>query len=147
MAVKQQKPRRIVDPRGHRVPVFIRLCEAFVDNLSQILRLGLIVGGIVLVQELLVLRELLDEPEIADHVEAAEGPALPTEVPDSPEPLLTDEIIHAQNCTRKEYWSAHYDECFPEGSEVYPRPNTADPDDTGFLLHDSPVLFAGLEPN
>ena len=126
--------------------MFIRLCEAFVDNLSQILRLGLIVGGIVLVQELLVLRDLLDEPVITDHVEA-ESSASPTVVTESPEPLLSEEIIHAQNCTRKEYWSAHYDECFPEGSEVYPRPNTADPDDTGFLLHDSPVLFAGLEPN
>ena len=146
MANKQRNPRRIVDPRGHRIPVFIRLCEAFVDNLSQILRLGLIVGGIVLVQELLVLRDLLDEPVITDHVEA-ESSASPTVVTESPEPLLSEEIIHAQNCTRKEYWSAHYDECFPEGSEVYPRPNTADPDDTGFLLHDSPVLFAGLEPN
>lgn len=146
MANRQRNPRRIVDPRGHRVPTFIRLCEAFVDNLSQILRLALVIGGIILVQELMVLRDLFSEPAMPDQAQA-ERPALPSDVVAPPEPLLTDEIIHAQNCTRKEYWSAHYDECFPDGSEVYPRPHTADPDDTGFLRHDSPVLFARLEPN
>ena len=135
--------RRIVDPRGHRVPAFIRLCEAFVENLSQVLRLGLVIGGIVLVQELSELRETFSPPVAPDqaHMEKPEPPANTDEPPAS---LLTDDVIHAQNCTHKEYWSTHYDECFPDGSDVYPRPNTADPDDTGFILYEARVLYARL---
>jgi len=40
-------------------PLFVRLSEAFVENLAQILRVGLIVGGLLLVQELKHLHELL----------------------------------------------------------------------------------------
>ena len=55
------------------------------------------------------------------------------------------QMIHPQNCTRKECWSIHYDECFPDGSEVYARPDAADSADRGFILRDSPVVFARLQ--
>ena len=91
--------RRIVDPRDHRVPAFIRLSEAFVENLSQILRLGLVIGGIVLVQELAELRGTFS-------------------------PAVTPDQAHMEK---------------PE-----PPANTADSDDTGFILYESRVLYARL---
>ena len=56
-------------------------------------------------------------------------------------PLITDGVLHAENCTRKEYWSRHYDECFPDGSEIYRRPVDPGADDSGFILYETPVLY------
>lgn len=143
---RQDKPRRIVDPHGHRVPMFIRFCEAFVDNLAQILRLGLIVGALFLVQELHVLRDavaptnprLFDAP--ADAIDTAEADG------DAAEPWLSDGVKHALNCTHAKYRDAHYEECVDGESEIYERPG-ADPDDTGYLLQESLVIYASLPPD
>ncbi len=138
-----KRPRRIVDSRGHRVPLFVRLCEAFVDNLARILRVALVVGGIYLAQSLADFREVvspgqpLSEPPRAVEI-AAEPPLHDGGLRDS-------EIIKlAEECTHADYWQRHYDKCFPDGSEIYPRPDPGDLDDAGFLKDNSAILFASL---
>jgi hypothetical protein len=140
----RSKRHTIVDPRGHRTPLFIRLCEAFVDNLANILRLGLVVGALFLVRDLAELRELVlprgDAPLVSEQADVIEPlePAAGEE-----EPWLSDGVKHALNCTHEDYRNAHYDDCVDDASEIYKRPG-ADPDDTGFILRESEVLFAGL---
>ena len=146
MMTKQRndRPRRIVDPRGHRIPLFVRLCEGFVDNLSQILRVALVAGGIYLVQSLVDLRDAMEPAEERAEQHIAEGPTEKPVVVD--EVLLDSEVIQlAEDCTRAEYWKQHYDKCFPGGSTIYPRPDPEELDDTGFLPEDPVVLFASLD--
>lgn len=145
MMTKQRndRPRRIVDPRGHRIPLFVRLCEGFVDNLSQILRVALVAGGIYLVQSLADLRDAMEPAEERAEQHFAEGP------PEQPvvveEIVLDSEVIQlAEDCTRTEYWTQHYDKCFPGGSTIYPRPDPEELDDTGFIFDTRPVLLARL---
>ena len=63
---------------------------------------------------------------------------------ETPEPVLSDGVMHALNCTYQDYRDAHYDECVKDPSRIYPRPQ-ADPDDTGHVFYDTPVLFAQLD--
>ncbi len=136
-----KRPRRIVDSRGHRVPLLVRLCEAFVDNLARILRVALVVGGIYLAQSLADLRDVvnpgqpLSEPprdvEIADEPPSRDGGLRDSET-----------IKLAEECTHADYWQRHYDKCFPDGSEIYPRPEPDDLDDAGFLRDNPAILFA-----
>ena len=138
-----KQPRRIVDPRGHRIPLFVRLCEAFVDNLSQILRVALVAGGIYLVQSLVDLGDAMapaEEPQQQTVVER-----LNDEPPAVDEAPLDSAIIQlAEDCTRTEYWKQHYDKCFPNGSAIYPRPDPDELDDSSFLPEDRAALFARL---
>ncbi len=136
-----KRPRRIVDSRGHRIPLFVRLCEAFVDNLARILRIALVVGGIYLAQSLVELRESISPNQ--------QLPALPRTVEVSDEPRFNDQDLRdsgiiqlAEECTHADYWQRHYDKCFPDGSEVYPRPDPEDLDDSGFLRNDPTILLA-----
>jgi hypothetical protein len=56
---------------------------------------------------------------------------------------MSERIKHALNCPYDEYRRAHYDECVAEPSRIYARPE-ADPNDTGYVTHDSPIVFASL---
>ncbi len=135
--------RRIVDPRGHRIPLVVRLCESFVDNLATILRIGLVVGSVFLIQELQLLQAIF----LPDEAGMPEQQAVSTEAPEpriEEDPWLTDGVQQALNCTYQQYREENCDECVEEPSEFY-RPPTADEDDTGFLVHESPVLFARLD--
>ena len=61
--------------------------------------------------------------------------------------LLDSDVIQlAEDCTRTDYWKQHYDKCFPDGSDIYPRPSPEELDDAGFLVDESAVLFASLDP-
>jgi len=142
----KKKLQGIAEPVLGREPLFIRLCSAFVDNLTLILRTALVTGALFLVQDL---SDFYDR--VAD--DAVEAETAQTEVETKPvpaedivveEPVINDRILHARNCTITEYREAHYDDCVDEPSSVYPRPE-ADPDDVGFLTDDSPVMFASLD--
>ncbi len=145
MSIKHKKNiRRIVDPRGHQVPFFVRLCEAFVDNLSLILRVALVAGGIYLAQTFGVLLNGLNElgPSTdADQVAQEQQRVAPGEVEENA-PWLTDGVQHALNCTHAEYRDRHYKECVEEPSEIYLPPDPEDPDDATYMMDDSPILFA-----
>ena len=144
MKQRENRPRRIVDPRGLRIPMFVRLCETFVDNLSQFLRVALVAGGIYLVQSLLDLREAMGPAAEPPEQHIAEGPSEKAVVVD--EVKLDSEVIRlAEDCTRTEYWKQHYDKCFPGGSTIYPRPDPEELDDTGLLIDEPVVLFASLD--
>lgn len=145
MAQRDREIRRIVDRNGHRIPLFVRLCEAFVDNLGMILRVALVGGGIYLVQQLGVLYSIAPhgaDIAPADHA-AVSAPAEPAEPAAAPEPWMTDGIRHALNCTYAEYRERRYDDCVEDGSEVYRGPQP-DPNDTGLVIYAQPVLYAGL---
>ncbi len=131
--------------RGHAEPVwrerplFIRFCEAFVENLSLILKVALVFGAIAFVQKLPDSSEPQPTDVIALEEEAREEIEIPTEGEDWKSPG----VLHALNCTYTDYREQHYDECVEDSSEVYKRPG-ADPDDTSFVPRDDLLLYASL---
>ena len=140
-------PKTLIEP-----PLFVRLCQAFVDNLGIILKTGLVVGSILLLQDLLTgLEETRDTAPRstrileADRVDVPPRATTPAHEPGDEEPVaetfLSDGVQQALNCTYTEYRNAHYDECVGEPSDVYRHP-PADPDDRGHLEHEAEILFA-----
>ena len=136
--------RGVAAPILVREPLFVRFCTAFVDNLTLMLRTGLILGAVVLVHDLRLLLDDANEP-MAESVPAEVAPAESEaiDVTETLEPVLSDGVMHALNCTYQDYRDTHYDECIEDPSQIYPRPQ-ADPDDTGLVIYDTPVLFAHL---
>ena len=136
--------RGLAPPILVREPLFVRLCTAFVDNLTLILRTGLILGAVVLVHDLRLLLDEVNQP----MAESAPVQAAPVESeainePEKLEPTLSDGVMHALSCTYQDYRDTHYDECVKDPSTIYLRPQ-AEPDDTGHVIYDTPVLFAYL---
>ncbi|MDJ0710364.1 MAG: hypothetical protein QNJ14_08245 [Woeseiaceae bacterium] len=128
-------------------PLFIRLCEAFVDNLSLILRIALVMGAISFVDSYFEHRpELSPADENFPEQVVAEDPQTQLEQEPGAEPWLTDGVEHALKCTHTEFRNEHFDECVKEPSEVYTRPG-ADPDDTSSIVHGNTVLYASLTPS
>ena len=136
--------RGVAAPILVREPLFVRFCTAFVDNLTLMLRTGLILGAVVLVHDLRLLLDDVNEP-VAESVPAQVAPVESEviDVTETLEPVLSDGVMHALNCTYQDYRDTHYDECIEVPSQIYPRPQ-ADPDDTGHVIYDTPVLFAHL---
>ena len=124
-------------------PLFIRLCEAFVDNLAMILRGALIGGALVLAHQFATLTE-----DLSPHVAEIDSVPVPADVsadsivpPEPAQPVVTDRVRHYLNCTYEEYRRENYADCIDEPSGIY-RPPEADPDDTGSLFRQSPLRFA-----
>lgn len=145
MAAKRtNKLRGIAQPVLAGAPLFVRLCSAFVDNLASLLRVALVFGAIMLVRDLRSLpgedsqRQVEPSPPAVTEVQVIED-----EIIEEEEPFLSERIKHALNCTYDKYRRAHFDECVEEPSRIYARPE-ADPDDTGYVMHDSPIMFASL---
>lgn len=69
---------------------------------------------------------------------------LPEAVERIDEPWRTEGMVHTEKCTYLDYWTRHYDECVPEGSGIYRRPEASDVDDSSFLFDESAVLYAAL---
>lgn len=134
--------RGVASPILVREPLVVRLSTAFVENLTLILRTGLILGAVVLVHDLRLLLDEVNQP-VAESVPAQAAPdeSEVIDVIDTSEPVLSDGVLHALNCTYQDYRDANYDECIKDPSRIYPRPQ-ADPDDTGHVIYDTPVLFA-----
>jgi hypothetical protein len=140
------KLRGIAEPVLGREPLVIRLCSAFVDNLTLILRTALVTGALFLVQDLSDFYDRVADDAVeaeTAQIELEKEP-VPDDVIEAKEPVINDRILHARNCTITEYREAHYDDCVDEPSVVYPRPE-ADPDDIGYLADESPVMFASLD--
>jgi hypothetical protein len=146
MARKRMRQLRgLAEPCLTRVPLPVRLCSAFVDNLALILRVGLVLGAVAFIHDF---HSITDELESSAHRAAApptdvDDPRPPTQ-PAPREPVLTERVKHYLNCTFEDYRAAHYDACVEEPSDIYRKPE-AGPDDTGRLDHDTPVLFANLD--
>lgn len=133
--------RGIAEPVLVREPLLIRLCTAFVDNLTLLLKTAFVFGAVLLIQDLRTLLEDVSQPEPAPV-----GVVKTQEIDDS-EPrgsMLTDSVKSALNCTYEDYRNAHYDECVKEPSQIYVRPQ-ADPDDTGLVIRELPVMYARLK--
>ena len=124
-------------------PLFIRLCEAFVDNLGMILRGALVAGALVLAQQFGSLTEKLS-PAVVELEPLVDEPvivAMPLPPAESSAPVVSGRARHYLNCTYEAYRRENYAECVDEPSSIY-RPPEADPDDTGSLFHPSPLRFA-----
>ncbi len=127
-----------------REPLILRLCTSFVNNLTLILKTGLVVGSVVLVHDLRVFFDEVNHPVaesvpvqvVPVEIEAADADAIS-------EPVLSEGVLHALNCTYQDYRDSHYDECVKDQSRIYQRPE-AGPDDTGYVFYDVPVLYARL---
>ena len=140
MARKNKRPfGGTAAPGIGREPLFVRLCAAFVDNLTMLLRIGYVVGTVFLIQQLDGLIGTPDHPKISSEQVAEELPVKPVEGPETDEPpLITDGVRLAYECTFKEFRTAHPDECAIDSVD-----RQAEPDDTGLIFRvDSPVLYA-----
>ena len=139
---RRRSIRGLAEPVMVRKPLLIRLCEGFLANLTLILRTAFVIGAIFLVQDLRSLLEDSAQP-------AATTPAQvtvevePLEAPEAEESVLSEGVIHALNCTYEDFRNSHYDECVDDRSRIYPRPPGAD--DTGYILYDSPILYAHFQ--
>ncbi len=148
MATNQnRKFRGIAPPVFVHEPLLVRLCASLVDNLTLILRTGLVLGAVLLVHDLRILLDEVSQP-VAESVPA---PAVPVEseaigTTEAQEPVLSEGVMRALNCTYEDYRNAHYDDCVKDPSRIYLRPH-ADPDDTGHVIYDAPVLYARLDAN
>lgn len=132
-------------PTASRRPLFIRLCEEFVDNLSLILRGLFLLGALALAQDMRLFSGGLEEPAENARTEVIPPGAEPADtVGEQPadEPVVTDRIRDALACTYKDYRDSHYDECVDGGSLVYDRPL---PEGSGFLTPGRPVQLAALQ--
>ena len=150
MAGKLRKGfRGIAAPALVREPLLIRMCSAFVNNLTLLLRIAFIGGVIFFVQDFRSLTDEFSQPvaEIDSDLAAPEVNDEPADAPELQKPLLTEGVMQALNCTYRDYRNAHYTECVgvDAPSKVYPSPH-ANPDDTGSVTHHaSAVQFARLD--
>lgn len=149
-ALRGSAPKVLAEP-----PLFVRLCQTFVDSLRVILKTGFVFGAIFLVQDLLTgLEETLQAPlrstQVleADRLAPARSIARSIEGPASEDPpvkkVMSEDVRLALNCTFTEYRNAHYERCVDEPSDVYRHP-PANPDDRGYLEHAATILLAGTE--
>ncbi len=124
----------------------MRLCVAFVDNLTLILRLAFIAGAFFLASDLRTLPEELNPPvvEVAPVQTNPVNRSAPTPAIEEDPGWLTSGVKQALNCTYENFRSEHYDECVKEASSIYTRPQ-ADPDDTGYIMYETRTLFARLD--
>ena len=145
--IRSRKIRGIAAPVLVREPLLVRLCTKFVDNLTLVLRTGLVMGAVLLVHDLRILLDEVTQP-VAESVPAL---AVPVEneaigTTETQEPVLSEGVMHALNCTYENYRNTHYDECVNDPSHIYLRPD-ADPDNTGQVYYDARILYARLDSN
>ena len=146
MTVKNKRSfRGIAAPARAREPVLVRLCSAFVNNVSTILKAGLVVGAAmfihdfrILMDELLPAMTVSKPVPVAVEVQAADDS-------ETQESLYTDRVMHFYNCTFEDYRNANYEDCVLEPSEIY-QPPEANPDDTGWVV-DVPFQYGTLAMN
>jgi hypothetical protein len=109
----------IAPPVLAREPLLVRLCTTFVENLTLILRTGLVMGAVLLVHDLRILLEEVSQP-VAESVPALVVP-VESEVigtTEAQEPVLSEGVMHALNCTYEDYRNTHYDECVTDPSHI-----------------------------
>ena len=142
-----RKFRGLAQPTMAHKPLFVRACEAFVDNLTLILRTAMVFGAVWLVGELRGLGDFSTDPMAGNEPEVPTLDATPPQDDDADDerPVINDQIRHAYNCTFEAYRKAHFESCVSDPSDVYAPPE-ADPDDSGFLAGDAGWLYATLEP-
>lgn len=123
----------------------MRLCSAFVDNLTLILRTAFVVGALFLVQDLDKLFEKLNTPEVDNRTAptTVEVEIAPNDATDVEAPILTEGVKRAFNCTYTAYRNAHYDECVKEPSGIYLKPH-AGPDDASHVMDEEHAMYARL---
>lgn len=132
-----------MDPILTRQPLLLRLCNAFVDNLRLILETAFLLGAIFLAHDFRDFHEEMPQ-QIAEIEPVPTNPA-PQVIESVPEtPIVTDRVKHFFNCTYGDYRAANYAECVDAESDIYPSP-AADPDDTGHLYREPPVLLAAVD--
>jgi len=141
---KKAKLRGLMQPILIREPLLVRLCAGFVDNLTLILRTAFLIGALFLIQDLEVMFVERGEPVAVIQPEQNRPAPSPTTPAATEEPVLSDGVKHALNCTFVEYRNENFDECVNGPSRVYERPRAED-DDTGLIFYATPVLYAGLE--
>ena len=135
----------IAEPVHVREPLLVRLAATFVENLTLMLKTALVVGAVILVHDLRTALKEVPQP-VTESVPRSAPPVVIEEIVEieAQETVLSDGVKHAFNCTFEDYRNAHYDDCVKEPSSIYVRPN-ADPDNTGLVFYDAPVLYARLD--
>lgn len=115
---KNRRPRRL-SGRIEERSLLLSACRAFVDNYANLLRFGLIVGGLYLVS--VIPERMATSPQSTAFDAPSVEDARVEENTDtfSDETFLTDGVLRAMNCTRREYQRENYSECDIADSEVY----------------------------
>jgi hypothetical protein len=146
------KPVRLGGQKADDSLVFVAL-RGIADNLGNILRVALVLGFVAILDPLLAkidgyvsndsrraptvvemtTEQKLSQPESGEIPSAGALRAIRES---------EERLQFVSNCTRVEFQKTHYDDCFPNGSTVYPRP-TADEDDGSLLfLLERDTLYA-----
>ena len=137
--------------------MIVLLCMAFVNNYANLLRLGLVVGGLYLVS---VISEEIDSggrydrsivvtedngseatPDRADNPDAVSQGA---EVMSDVERASWERIRQHNNCTRREYQRENYESCDLANSSVYPQDEVFK-DDGSRAIFDLETLYADVQ--
>ena len=144
---RRNELRGTAQPTLVREPLFVRLCAALVDHLGLILKTAMLLAAAVFVQELQSSfsgKEQAGRPEPAPAI-VTTHPVAPKVEDEAAEPVLSEGVMQALNCTYTEYRNMHYDECVNEPSQVYPKPIGEDPGGAWFHDPAPSVLLARLD--
>lgn len=134
-------------PTLSREQLFVRACEAFVDGLPIMLRIGLVVGGVYLMGQI---DRFIPDPAATEFVvetaplAAPEAGDLAQTQPSTLQKESDARVEHFRLCGYREYRNTHYDECIVDTSVVYPEQPAGD-DDTGLVIADLPIRLARLD--
>ncbi len=151
---KAPLPRRAGGRREER-SLIVRACRAFVDHYANLLRLGLIVGGIHLMGSLVDNLSPRPVDPASAGLQAVERPAAADTSEDDAknagvrarEPLSDVEkasmerIRHVTRCTQRDYQRKHYSDCGLADSEIY-RQEDIFKDDGSLTIFDVETLYA-----
>ena len=127
-------------PRASRC--FVRFCRGLVDNLRLILEVAFLAGAFFLAQDFRDFHVPQPVAEV-DSTPVIHEPFVTEPVPETP--VVTDRVKHFLNCTFEDYRTQHYAECVDADSDIYNDP-IADPDDTGHIFREPPLLLAAIIP-
>ena len=136
--------RQTAQPTFEQEPLLVRLCAAFVEHLGVILKTTMLFATALFVQELQLLfsdSDSRDGEPVSPTVIQTER-AAPPQSESADDPVLSEGVLHALNCTYTDYRETHFDECVEEPSAVYPRPIGDDPGGAWNPDQRRPVLLA-----
>lgn len=136
---KAPLPRKLGGRREDQ-SLLMQACRVFVDNYANLLRLGLVAGGLYFVSVFPDRLQIVPAP-VVDTLPAPEPPAIEAGPDEQEEPLMSEGVLRALNCTKRDYQREHYSDCELADSEVYTQDEIFKDDGSRTIL-DVETLYA-----
>lgn len=147
---KAPLPRR-AGGRREEQSLIIRGCRVFVDNYANLLRVGLLIGGLHFIANLTEHMaenragpadvEQRAQIEYGNPESTVDAPAAEPEPLSAAEKASMERIRHITECTRRDYQRENYSECGLEDSDIY-RQEEIFKDDGTLTIFDVETLYA-----